>query len=247
MSFPPLIVERLVIGVRVSSYSTGGIIPMAEWRRCWLYQPCTHRVISWRAWALVAQALWSMSSWVRVEKNDSAGALSRALPVRPEDRWMPRRRQAAAKALAVYWPVSIGRRNALMVEVLMVGTMGGAAAGGSAVSGQVPSPGRPTVAWRQDRVRFWDAVAREEKTGDAAVAAGVSSPVGYRWFRHAGGASPCLPPAVSDRYLSFAERDEIALCRAQGAGVREIARRVAVDDIPGAAPQRVHEDMAVGI
>ncbi len=25
--------------------------------------------------------------------------------------------------------------------------------------GQVPSPGRPTVAWRDDRVRFWAAVA----------------------------------------------------------------------------------------
>ena len=25
--------------------------------------------------------------------------------------------------------------------------------------GQIPSPGRPTVAWRQDRVRFWQAIA----------------------------------------------------------------------------------------
>jgi hypothetical protein len=25
--------------------------------------------------------------------------------------------------------------------------------------GQVPSPGRPTVAWREDRVRFWAAIA----------------------------------------------------------------------------------------
>ena len=30
--------------------------------------------------------------------------------------------------------------------------------------GQIPSPGRPTVAWRQDRVRFWAAVARGVKT-----------------------------------------------------------------------------------
>ena len=29
--------------------------------------------------------------------------------------------------------------------------------------GQVPSPGRPTVAWRQDRVRFWAAIARGAK------------------------------------------------------------------------------------
>ena len=25
--------------------------------------------------------------------------------------------------------------------------------------GQIPSPGRPTVAWREDRVRFWAAIA----------------------------------------------------------------------------------------
>ena len=92
--------------------------------------------------------------------------------------------------------------------------------------GQIPSPGRPTVAWRQDRVVFWDAIAGGEKTGDAAASAGVSAPVGYRWFRHSGGVNPCLPPTVSGRYLSFAEREEIALWRAQGAGVREIARRL---------------------
>ncbi|MBD0324774.1 MAG: IS30 family transposase, partial [Aldersonia sp.] len=68
--------------------------------------------------------------------------------------------------------------------------------------GQIPSPGRPTVAWRQDRVAFWAAIAEGAKTEDACVAAGVSSPVGFRWFRHAGGVNPCLPPTVSGRYLS---------------------------------------------
>ena len=92
--------------------------------------------------------------------------------------------------------------------------------------GQVPSPGRPTVAWREDRVRFWAAIARGLKTEDAAALAGVSSPVAFRWFRHAGGVNPCLCPAVSGRYLSFGEREEIALFRAQGLGVREIARRL---------------------
>jgi AmiR/NasT family two-component response regulator len=29
-------------------------------------------------------------------------------------------------------------------------------------------------------------------TEDAAAEAGVSSPVGFRWFRHAGGVNPCL-------------------------------------------------------
>ena len=95
--------------------------------------------------------------------------------------------------------------------------------------GQIPSPGRPTVAWRQDRVRFWAAIARGVMTEDAATEAGVSSPVGFRWFRHAGGVNPFLPPTTSGRYLSFSEREDIALLRAKGLGVREIARRVKRD------------------
>lgn len=92
--------------------------------------------------------------------------------------------------------------------------------------GQVPSPGRPTVAWRVDRVRFWEAIARGVKTEEAAVEAGVSSPVAFRWFRHAGGVNPCLLPTVSGRYLTFAEREEIAILNAQGHGVRAVAREL---------------------
>jgi IS30 family transposase len=92
--------------------------------------------------------------------------------------------------------------------------------------GQIPSPGRPTVAWRQDRVRFWAGIARGVKTEDAAAEAGVSSPVAFRWFRHSGGVNPGLPATVSGRYLSSADREEIALWRAQKVGVREIARRL---------------------
>jgi Helix-turn-helix domain len=107
--------------------------------------------------------------------------------------------------------------------------------------GQIPSPGRPTVAWREDRVRFWAVIALGEKTDDAAAAAGVSSPVGYRWFRHAGGVNPCLPATVSGRYLSFSEREDIALYRAQGLGVREIARRLdrSPSTIARATPERI--------
>jgi IS30 family transposase len=95
-----------------------------------------------------------------------------------------------------------------------------------AYRGQIPSPGRPTVAWREDRVRFWAAIARGAKTEDAAVKAGVSSPVAFRWFRHAGGVNPGLPATVSGRYLSFVERENIALWRVQNVTVREIARRL---------------------
>jgi IS30 family transposase len=64
------------------------------------------------------------------------------------------------------------------------------------------------------------------KSDDAGVEAGVSSPVAYRWFRHAGGVNPCLPPTVSGRYLSFSEREDIAIWHAQNIGVCEIARRL---------------------
>jgi IS30 family transposase len=92
--------------------------------------------------------------------------------------------------------------------------------------GHIPSPGRPGIAWREDRVKFWAAVARGLKSDEAGAEAGVSSPVAYRWFRHAGGVNPCLPPTVSGRYLSFSEREDIAIWHAQTLGVREIARRL---------------------
>jgi IS30 family transposase len=92
------------------------------------------------------------------------------------------------------------------------------------------SPGRPTAARREDRQRFWAAIAAGCSSEDAAVGAGVSPAVGARWFRGAGG----MPPShlarsskpLSGRSLSFAEREEIAIWRAQGHGVREIARRL---------------------
>lgn len=82
------------------------------------------------------------------------------------------------------------------------------------------------MAWREDRVGFWDAIALGVKTEEACVEAGVSGPVGFRWFRHAGGVNPCLPQTVSGRYLSFSEREEIALLNAREVGVGEIARRM---------------------
>ena len=95
-----------------------------------------------------------------------------------------------------------------------------------AMRGQIWSPGRPSTARREDRVRFWEAIARGLSSEYAAGEAGVSQPVGSRWFRQAGGMPPiCLAP-VSERYLSFAEREEIAILHAQHLGVREIARRL---------------------
>lgn len=92
--------------------------------------------------------------------------------------------------------------------------------------GKIYSPGRPPV-WQREQVqRFWVNIAKGLSSEDAALAVGVSSPVGSRWFREAGGMRPISLAPLSSRYLSFAEREEIAILKAQGAGVREIARRV---------------------
>lgn len=95
-----------------------------------------------------------------------------------------------------------------------------------AMRGKVWSPGRPSTARREDRVRFWEAIAAGLSSEDAATAAGVSSAVGSRWFRHAGGMPPITLAPVSGRYLSFTEREEIAILNALHVGVREIARRL---------------------
>jgi hypothetical protein len=88
------------------------------------------------------------------------------------------------------------------------------------------SPGRPPVGRRQHRQRFWLAIARGSSSEDAGVAAGVSPAVGSRWFREGGGMPTVSRAPLSGRYLSFAEREEIAILRAQDVGVRETARQL---------------------
>jgi hypothetical protein len=88
------------------------------------------------------------------------------------------------------------------------------------------SPGRPPVGRREHRQRFWVAIARGLASEDAGVAAGVSPAVGSRWFREGGGMPTVSRAPLSGRYLSFAEREEIAILRAQEVGVRETARQL---------------------
>jgi IS30 family transposase len=95
----------------------------------------------------------------------------------------------------------------------------------------LPSPGRPPVAGRDERRRFWACIAAGMASEDAAVEAGVSQPVGTRWFRKAGGMPPVIfrPSAAqpSGRYLSLLEREEIALLHVQGHSMQEIGRQLA--------------------
>ncbi len=90
------------------------------------------------------------------------------------------------------------------------------------------SPGRPEPSRAVQR-EFWKLIATGITTVEASFRIGVSWPVGARWFRHAGGMPPISLDEPSGRYLSFAEREEIALLRAQGKGVREIGRSIGRD------------------
>ena len=86
------------------------------------------------------------------------------------------------------------------------------------------------MAGRDERRRFWAAIAAGKASEVAAVGAGVPPAVGTRWFRKAGGMAPAMfglsAKPLSGRYLSFMEREEIGLLRAQGHTMQEVARRI---------------------
>ena len=92
------------------------------------------------------------------------------------------------------------------------------------------SPGRPPVLHRAERGSFWKAIAQGHTSEHAAAIAGVAPAVGTRWFPQSGGMPPSnLAPSATEptgRYLAFAEREQIALARARGEGVREIAKQL---------------------
>ncbi len=95
------------------------------------------------------------------------------------------------------------------------------------LTGRAPlmSPGKPSLRRDVERL-FWHEIAEGLSSEEAALAVGASSAAGSRWFRERGGMATFMRDALSGRYLSFGEREEIALLRAQGVGVREIARRL---------------------
>ena len=98
------------------------------------------------------------------------------------------------------------------------------------------SPGAPSLCREVER-RFWAQIATGITSEKAAEAVGASQAVGSRWFRHRGGMPLFMSNPVSGRYLSFAEREEIGVLRAQGVGVREIARQT------GRSPSTVSREL----
>ncbi len=98
------------------------------------------------------------------------------------------------------------------------------------------SPGAPSLRREVER-QFWVQIATGITSEKAAEAVGVSQAVGARWFRHRGGMPLFMSKPVSNRYLSFAEREEIGILRAQNLSVREIARRI------GRSPSTVSREL----
>jgi IS30 family transposase len=97
--------------------------------------------------------------------------------------------------------------------------------------------GRP-AAPRAVEVRFWEGVRLGLGVEEAGRAAGVGHGIAFRWFRRAGGVKSNGPRPASGRYLSVAEREEIAVGLAAGESVRVIAARL------GRSPSTVSREVA---
>jgi IS30 family transposase len=85
---------------------------------------------------------------------------------------------------------------------------------------------------------FWEALQRGEFITGAAESVGSYRVQGRRWIVAAGGVRPRRGRDLQGRYLSFSEREEIAVGRAAGESVRCIARRL------GRSPSTVSRELA---
>ena len=105
------------------------------------------------------------------------------------------------------------------------------------------SPGAPSLRREIER-QFWREIAAGLIPREAAEAVGVSQAAGSRWFRHGGGMPTVELTPLSGRYLSFAEREEIAILTRAGrwASGRSLGRlgRAPSTISARAAPQRGH-------
>lgn len=110
-----------------------------------------------------------------------------------------------------------------------------------AVRSAMRSPGAPPLQREVQRL-FWIEIAKGLLPAEAAAVVGASQPVGQRWFHNAGGMPPFDLTPLAGRYLSFREREEIALLRVQGAGVRAIARTIGRD--PGTVSRELRRNAA---
>ena len=122
-------------------------------------------------------------------------------------------------------------------------------------SGRAPlfSPGRPVVAGRDERRRFWAAIAAGMASEDAAVQVGMSQAVGTRLFREAGGMPPAMfrPSAkpLSGRYLHLrsGKRSHFFACKAAPCGRLGADWTNSFNDFAGVAAQRCDPKRQPGV
>jgi hypothetical protein len=165
-----------------------------------------------------------MSSVLERPIVDSMRALSKASPTVPMEGAMPAR-EASVKLIAVYWANSSGRRNTSTRRWFDAMYKHEHQAAVREMRGKVWSPGWPSTARREHRVGFWSAIAGGLTSEEAAAEVGMSSAFGARSFREAGGMPPLRLVPVSGRYLSFEEREEIAILQALRIAVASLSPR----------------------
>jgi hypothetical protein len=98
--------------------------------------------------------------------------------------------------------------------------------------------------------QFWCEIAKGLTSEDAALAVGASQAAGSRWFRERGGMPTFMTVQLTGRYLSFPEREAIAVLKGpgrRGSRDRPPAGPQSRDDLAGAAPQRSHARWQVGL
>src|SRR5215210_6936151 len=173
-------------------------------------------MIASRSSSRVAQRCRSSTFFCSRAKKDSIAALSPQAPMRPIEPTNPLFFTVRTNAVERNWADSTGRRNALISEVLM----GRPAGWMTELTGRSPmkSPGAPSLRRDVERL-FWCEIAKGRSSEGAALAVGASQAAGSRWFRERGGMATFMLKPLSGRYLSFEEREEIALLKAQGSGV----------------------------
>lgn len=104
---------------------------------------------------------------------------------------------------------STGRRNTLKKQGVVMGRPPGWL---QEITGRRPmiSPGQPSTRRGLER-QFWREVATGASSEMAVQKVGVSAAVGSRWFRQGGGMPTISLAEPGGRYLSFREREDIAL------------------------------------
>ena len=85
--------------------------------------------------------------------------------------------------------------------------------------------GRP-AAPRALQAQFWEGIRSGLGVQEAGAAAGVGPVKAFAWFKLAGGVKSNGPRPAGGRYLSVAEREEIAVGLAAGESLRSIAARL---------------------